>query len=428
MTNRMQNIIDNYIENLTVLETYIIGLEDMLAYQKEKFSDENLSDKSLGPIFEAMAMIQGDLEITDKIKKVEEINSNFEYGEISFDGEAGISVKIKERFIQKRLVKTVNELHITSRQVPMIFTSSLINLAVYFELLTTQLLKERLLAYPGSMNIKEKTLTISEIEEIGTLEEAKRYLIDQEVDGIMHGGLKSWFEYFEKRMKVDFSHINEYVEEINEVFCRRHLFVHNGGVVNNIYLTRVARELRSDLNLGDELVIKEDYLIPALQLFKKVGILLGLEIWKKQDKTSEERALFLLNYIFDLLIEEESELALILCSFVLKDNNVNSQRKWVAQMNLWLSYKQLGRFDEIKHEVEEADLSALSNEFQLCRLALLNKKEEFFQMIEQQGYPNSILTLHDLDEWPIFKELRKEPEYHDFIKKHEGETVSVSND
>lgn len=421
MENNYRLIVKNYIENLKVLETFINGLDDMISYQLNKYKAENLTDKNLVPIFKAFSVLNEDIDKDLKEKKIMELNEEFPHGIISFKSDleydeengSGISLQIKDSQVAKDFAKTTDHLELSAKQIPMILTSSLINLAVYFELLTTKLIQERLIAHPEAMNIKQKSLTLFQIEEIGSLEEAKNFLIEQEVVDLMHNGFKIWMEYFEKKMKVDLRSIKNDFEQVNEVFCRRHLFIHNGGVVNNIYLTRVSREFHNGIKQGDSLEVSRDYFLKSVNLFKTFGIILGLETWKKHDKVSEDRVEFLLEYIYELLLEGRWEIASIICNFLLNDNQVPSKDKWIAQINYWLTQKRLGKYEDIKQDIDKADLSALNDVFQVCKYALLEKHDEICYLL-QNVYPNSI-DLNDLQEWPILEEFRQSQQYNDFI-------------
>lgn len=419
MKSKYQSIIENYIQNLEVLEAYINGLDDILSHQNKKNTPE-ISDISLKPVFEAISVIGEDIDTEKKIEKIKEYNDNFPHGTLIFEydkdnNQSSLKFSIDDAIIAKRFERITNKMLLTAKQIPMIFTSSLISMATYFELLATKLIQERLMAHPEAMNIKQKSLSFSQIEEIGSLEEAKNFLIEQEVVDLMHEGFKSWMEYFSKKMKVDIDKIKDDIEEVNEVFCRRHLFVHNGGIVNNIYLTRVSKEFREGVSLGEEIIVDKPYFFNALRLFKRFGIILGLETWKRNTKVSKERVDYVLNFIYELLLEEDWELASVLCQFVLSDNNVEASSKWGAQINYWLTQKKLGKFDEVLQEITEADLSALSSEYQLCRYALLGKNEAFFHLLEH-AFPKPI-GIQQLEEWPIFSEIRATPEYLEFINK-----------
>lgn len=428
MENGYQKIINNYIENLTVLEVYINGLEDMLQYQSQKIRPSiEEGDVSLKPIFQALNLMGLELSTEEKIEKIRRFNDDFLHGSIIYELEnedkGNLKFSFNDELIAKRFERITNKVVINFKQIPMIFTSSLISMVTYFELLVAKLIQERLMAHPDAMNIKQKSLTISQIEEIGSLEEAKNFLVEQEVSDLMHEGFKSWMEYFNNKMKIDLSNLKNNIEEVNEVFSRRHLFVHNGGVVNNIYLTRVSKEYRDNLSVGDLITVDKDYFSNALQLFKQYGILLGMETWKGNIKDSKERVSFILNYVYELLMEENWDLAAALCQFVMADKNVTSGNRWVAQINYWLSQKRSGKLDSVIEEITKADLSALSSEYQLCRYAILHKVDSFFHLLEY-AYPSPI-GLQQLEEWPVFSEIRETPEYFEFIKRKAPSPVEI---
>lgn len=430
MEENYKKIIGNYIQNLEVLEVYIKGLEDMLFYQSEKLKPEALEDGILKPLFEAISIIGEEIGNEQKNEKVMKYNEEFSHGSLIYEydeenGKSNLKFQFDDATVAHKFEKITNKMLLTVRQIPMIFTSSLISLAVYFELLATKLVQEKLMAHPEAMNLKQKSLSIAQIEEIGSLEEAKNFLIEQEVMDLMHQGFKSWMTYFEKKMNVNINKIKGNIEEVNEVFCRRHLFVHNGGVVNNIYLTRVDQQYREGILLGEEIVVDEPYFLNALKLFKRFGIILGLESWKRSAKQSKKRVNYVLKYIFQLLIEEEFDLAAILCEFVMDEHNLEASSKWVAQINYWLAQKRLGKFNEIQQEISNADLSALSSEYQLCRYALLEKYEAFFHLLEH-SFPKPI-GISELEGWPIFYKVRETQEYKEFFEKHQQGLQLVEN-
>jgi hypothetical protein len=428
MEKGYQAIITNYIENLSILEAYINGLEDMLEYQSQKLVPSiEEGDLSLKPVFQAVSLMGLDMSTEEKLEKIRKFNEDFSHGSITYElgneSKGNFRVSFNDEIIAKRFERITNKVLVNIKQIPMIFTSSLISMVTYFELLVAKLIQERLMAHPEAMNIKQKTLTISQIEEIGSLEEAKNFLVEQEVNDLMHEGLKSWMEYFSNKMKINLGNLKDNIEEVNEVFSRRHLFVHNGGVVNNIYLTRVSKEYRGSLSVGDQITVNMEYFSNALKLFKKFGILLGLETWKRNTKDSKERDGFILNYVYELLIEDNWDLAASLCQFVMSDTNVTSSNRWVAQINYWLSQKRSGKFDSVVEEITDADLSALSAEYQLCRYALLHKVDSFFHLLEH-AYPNPI-GIQQLEEWPVFRDIRETPEYFDFVKEKSQNPVEI---
>jgi hypothetical protein len=86
--------------------------------------------------------------------------------------------------------------------------------------------------------------------------------------------------------------------------------------------------------------------------------------------------------------------------------------------NYWQCKKWLGEFESIKDEVNKADCSALSCEYRLSLLALQDNYSEFFKLLPE-ACPGQ-LDLNSLKEWPIFRKIREQKEYEEFITKAEA--------
>ena len=412
-----ERIIRNFLKNLKVVETFVNGVEEMILEKQKKIAPEELNSHNIKEILKAIELVTE--KDTKWEEKIEEINQNLLDCniEVEMDENGKKSFKIISKDdVATGLSKSLDHINSTNNQVKMIFESSLISLAVYFELLVTSLIHERLNEYPEAMNIDKKSLTISEIEELGSLEEAKNYLIEREVINLMHSGFKDWLIYFKTNMKVPLIRIENLVEDINEVFNRRNLFVHGGGLVNNIYLKKVHNDLKINVKKGDRLFVNDHYLMKTINNFRHFGIILALEVWKTLEKKSKDRPKITNNFIVDMLLETtEWKLIKDLCDFLINDNDVPESLKWQSKINYWLAMKKLGEFEKVSKEVRSADFSAFTKDFQLCQLALLDDYDNFFILLEG-AYPNSI-TLAELEDWPVFNEIRNQEKYKVMINK-----------
>jgi hypothetical protein len=81
-----------------------------------------------------------------------------------------------------------------------------------------------------------------------------------------------------------------------------------------------------------------------------------------------------------------------------------------GQLNYWQSIKWQGRYDEVRSEVEKADFSAKHPRYELAYRALREDKDGFFTMLPTI-IRQETLTFEDLDKWPIFQEMRKDPRF-----------------
>lgn len=81
-----------------------------------------------------------------------------------------------------------------------------------------------------------------------------------------------------------------------------------------------------------------------------------------------------------------------------------------GELNYWQSVKWQGRFEGIRKQAEQADLSAKDPLYQLAQLALLNENEAFFSLLPDV-LASRKLSIENLNEWPIFREMRVDPAF-----------------
>lgn len=98
-------------------------------------------------------------------------------------------------------------------------------------------------------------------------------------------------------------------------------------------------------------------------------------------------------------------------------------------MNYWQALKWQNKFDEVRKEVQDVDLSAKGGVYQLARLALLDDFAGFFKMLPSVLKSGQLKKQHLL-EWPIFREVRKQPKFRAFekgsrTKQSKKKTVTV---
>lgn len=203
--------------------------------------------------------------------------------------------------------------------------------------------------------------------------------------------------------------VENYREYIFEVFQRRNLIIYNGGIVNSIYISKVAQPFKDMVKLGDKIKIDRIYLENAINLFEKFFLILAAELWKKLEPNNINRAL-LIQIAYNHLCLERWEMAESLSYFTMKDKGLPEKQVLGAQINYWQSLKWQGRFNEIKEQVERADFSAKNEIFQLTKFALLDNNYEFYNLLPKV-LESGKLTRTDLKTWPIFREMRNDPIY-----------------
>src|SRR5699024_3896575 len=127
--------------------------------------------------------------------------------------------------------------------------------------------------------LNNKTIQFTKLAAIDSIEEARSFLVDQYIEELLRQSFKSWIEEIENKGKINLKKNNFFkstndIELVNETFQRRHLLIHNDGVVNDLYLLNVDSSCLEDVAKGETLIIGTDYIESRISLFRKLGIIL----------------------------------------------------------------------------------------------------------------------------------------------------------
>ena len=198
--------------------------------------------------------------------------------------------------------------------------------------------------------------------------------------------------------------------ELVEIYQRRNLLVHNGGVVNSIYISKVNEDYRKNININDVLDVDKNYLDNAICKLQKTFILIASELWKKLDKDDKLRGDVLSDIVYDNLLKKRWDICEGLAYFIMHDSLLQPIDKVVAQLNYWLCLKQTNRLEQVKKDIDNADFSDKKEIFQLGLYAIRDQKELFFEVLPLALDSNQ-LNIERLEEFPIFEEMRNTEEY-----------------
>jgi len=283
--------------------------------------------------------------------------------------------------------------------------AALMLLASSAEWFTSQLLHALLAAHPERLNSSDMSIAYSKLVAFESIHAARAFVAESRVEGILRGPVEDWIAQIKKEGALTASYVDEHRDELVEAFVRRNLLVHNGGVVNSIYLARVPESARPGVKAGDKLDVSPEYLENALNVTESVFVLLGAELWKRLDPKDEARPVLLTKIGFHHLEKERWRIAQHCYHFINNDKGATTKLdREVAQVNVWQCRKWLGH--SISSELEADDPSALAPLFKLARAALLDEHEDCVTLAKQ------VLRTKEIDgaslrTWPLFREARK---------------------
>ncbi len=251
-------------------------------------------------------------------------------------------------------------------------------------------------------------------------------MIDAKIEDILRGSLTHWFTTLRDELKLKLGYVKQYEHELEEIYQRRNLFVHNGGIVNSIYISKISQAKKENLKIGDKLVVSENYLDDALRKFHVIFSLIAIELWKQLEPKNTDRAICLMALSYDYLLKENWEVAKIFNSFLLKDVKMPMIPRTYAQLNCWLCEKRMNGIDKIKNELENADFSDKNFVTQMALASLKEEPDKFFELLPK-AIDSEELDIEDLLKFPIFEEMRKMKKYKEFCLKNPKVSKYIKN-
>lgn len=420
----------DFHENIEGLRDFVGLIDPFLSEHRQKIEEEH--SESLLPLHLAhLEFIEEDTEKKEKYsKKLKEVfdgeievkftdnesEKDKEETEEKKDNEKGVTVKVKGD--TSKIDAAFEILARTYHQKEILYRSSFINLLSTVEWFFAQILHYHYDKHPESAGIKKKTLTLEELKSFESIKDAENYLIDDKIEGILRSSFKDWLQTLKNELNLSLAYTNDFENELIEIYLRRNLLVHNGGVVNSIYLSKVSEFYKEKYNINDKLEISKEYLERAISLLHTVFTLISCELWKKLEPNNEDRCSLIMELGFDYLKRQMWDLSEISSTFLILDKKMPISSRTAAQLNFWLSKKNGGKYNDVSKEILDADFSDKSKLFQIALYSLREEEDLFFNLLPQV-LKTEELNVESLLEFPIFESMRNLPKFEELKKTND---------
>lgn len=424
----MISILRSAISKIDSLEQYY----RMVIKSISKEISDGLAKNELGytaDIYFA-SLFEDDEQIDDEMEKIREEVSN-EYEILNLDNiiekkeEKRVLYRIKhpdelaKKGIETDIQKAASEFRKYVNMPVIHGSSTLIMLITYFEEFIASLLNRIFKTFPQKYLDKQQ-VTYSDICNC-SIEEVEGRIIAREIDRKMRESYMEWFKLFgDHGIKMERCQMD--MKALREIYSRRNIIVHNSGRVNSIYLSEVPD---SDAGIGDMLHVDLEYLDNAFTTIKTIVFCIMIEATKllNKDKRSEY-----IESVFNFAFEKLSNKEYCLCRKVFAEieqrPEADAITKCMSKVNYWISENEMGNGEDIRSEIEAFDVSALNEQFALAKVTLLGDYDCAITIIENL-FPNSI-GMHELENWPLFINLRNSEQYLLFKQKHPEEFNNAS--
>lgn len=287
--------------------------------------------------------------------------------------------------------------------------SSLLTILVSeLEMFINQLARACFEVHPGALG-KERTLKWSEISAFDSIDEVRDHLVDESVVDLLHGSMLDWIEFFEGTFKISqITAARTFVA--SEAVQRRHCIAHNAGSASRQYVERLSA-FKTDVKVGQSLDVDSAYIARAADALMLVAYSLvwALGVKLTPDKQCvptllshlSNRTMFMLQeQRYDLVRQIVSDAPLASMS------NVNAYSALVMQVNGWIAAKEVGRFADVRADVERFDVATRNNTFKLAKFALLDQNEEGLELAVRMLRDREIKLSHLLT-WPLLRGIRQ---------------------
>ncbi|NTU74021.1 hypothetical protein HGB07_07750 [Candidatus Roizmanbacteria bacterium] len=285
-------------------------------------------------------------------------------------------------------------------------------------------------ARPELLNSSERVLTFAQLQDLQTLEAAREYLVEKEIESILRKSHSQQFEWMEKTFSVPLRKGLECWPQFIELTERRNLFVHADGIVSSQYLTVCGEhgvKHCEALTSGTRLYVELSYFQLSAHCLTEIGVKLAHVLWRKLVPADREEAdLNLIEIVYDLLIKRNYKLAADLAYFGTNTikSHASDQNRRVLVVNLAIAYKFSGDAERCSAVLDAEDWSATSDDFRLAIAALRDNFDEAAKLMKSIGKDNR-LGKFEYREWPVFRDFRKSDQFASTYKEVFGEEFTL---
>lgn len=269
---------------------------------------------------------------------------------------------------------------------------------------------------PELIESKDKTISLSELVNLGSVEAARDKIFSKEVESVLRTSHADQFSWMETTFSIPLTKGLDTWPLFIELTERRNLFVHCDGVVSEQYINVCNKhkvKIDKETVVGKRLQAEKRYLRQSHETLYEIGLKLSQVLWRKLSPSDIEKAEeSLLHFTYELLIEENYRLAKNLLDFaclVLKKWSSEGSRL-VYVVNRALAYKFSGDNDACLAILDAEDWSASGDNYNLCVAVLRDDFEKAKTLMQRIG-ASGCVTEVDYAEWPCFKEFRSSDEF-----------------
>lgn len=275
----------------------------------------------------------------------------------------------------------------------------------------------------------DRSLTLSELVDIGDYDSAKNFLVEKEIETVMRKSHTDHFDWLEAKLSMKLRKELPSWKNFIELTERRNLLVHCDGLVSHQYLSTCRENgIKCDgCKVGEKLTVPPKYFREACDTITEIAVKLVHVIWRKLIPSQREAADDSLNLVsFELIVHENYRLAENLLEFATETLKTHSsdRSRLTFVVNLAQCYKWNGSEKKCLGLLAGHDWSARGLDFQLCEAVLTDDAERTEKLMRQIGSTGA-MSDQAYREWPVFRKVRKEEFFQKTYRDVFGEEMKL---
>lgn len=418
------------------LELYILKMESIKIIKEtieknvptnvnkniDRYKDAILMDVYFGQLLNG----EIDTELEQYVKKyvtVNEVDANEKKISYKFN-RVGDGLNPYKSLGEARKIYSISEYTLVT-----MYNNILLSILIEFENIIGRILKKIITAYPEPY-VKDKNISYAKVIESKDINDVKEKIIDNEVDSLMRENIFEWMNILQRKHGIIIQVENLYVQKFIEAYLRRNIIVHNDSKVNQDYINgmKKAGKTISEKSIGKKLLCTKTYIENVIDASIYTIICIcynSLKLFKDEEEKLVDK---MIEFGFEKIKNEEYDLAREIHKLIKDNDGLDQQSRIYALINYWQTFKWSNKYEEVKDEIDKFDISAYED---LIKLAVFALREEYDNLSDllnskfSEDKQNEELAIQ-LEEFPIFKEVRKKKFYKE-LKENYPEAFSIKS-
>lgn len=264
---------------------------------------------------------------------------------------------------------------------------------------------------PDWLKHTEKKLSYREVLEIESLDDLKEELIMKEANSLMRDSHNAQIVFLDKKLSLGITDNFRSWKSFLEITERRNLFTHNGGKVNDVYLSKCKEygiPIHSKISENTTLTATDDYINEAVDLFYELSVRIVQATCRRLYPRSFEEADDRLNDIgYDLLVNERWSMAEKILSFALEipdKMRSKSEMQYYHVLNMCIALKEQGK--DFEKTLKSIDWAPFHPKFHFAINALRDNHDETAKYMRMDAV-HEIVAEEGFRAWPILRNFRQ---------------------